>query len=124
MRGIVYLIQIRDLDQTVIGNPAHDSVRLGLWLASAAEDRTLARRRVLRSDLIDPTVAVYKGRVVKRTGEGSLIEIRSAERHGRAQRRRLEPWLSVRRLAQTVLDGGNNGYDCRLSARDCFAYRK
>jgi len=36
MRGIVYLIQIRDLDQTVIGNPAHDSVRLGLWLASAA----------------------------------------------------------------------------------------
>jgi hypothetical protein len=67
---------------------------------------------------------VYKGRVVKRTGEGSLIEIRSAERHGRTQRRRLEPWLSVRRLAQTVLDGGNNGYDCRLSARDCFAYRK
>jgi uncharacterized protein (DUF2252 family) len=29
-------IQIRDLDQTVIGNPAHDLVRLGLSLASAA----------------------------------------------------------------------------------------
>ena len=71
---------------------------------------------------------MYKGRVVKRTGEGSLIEIRSAERHGRAQRRRLEPWLSVRRSAQTVLNavlnGGTNVYDCRLSARDCFAYRK
>src|SRR5579859_3735739 len=27
--------QIRDLDQTVIGNPTHDIVRLGLSLASA-----------------------------------------------------------------------------------------
>src|SRR5450432_2664554 len=29
-------IQIRDLDQTVIGNPAHDLIRLGLSLASSA----------------------------------------------------------------------------------------
>jgi uncharacterized protein (DUF2252 family) len=29
-------IQIRDLDQTVVGNPAHDLIRLGLSLASAA----------------------------------------------------------------------------------------
>src|SRR5665647_1597101 len=29
-------IQIRDFDQTVIGNPAHDLIRLGLSLASAA----------------------------------------------------------------------------------------
>jgi uncharacterized protein (DUF2252 family) len=29
-------IQIRDLDQTVIGNPAHDLIRLGLSLASMA----------------------------------------------------------------------------------------
>jgi uncharacterized protein (DUF2252 family) len=29
-------IQIRDLDQTVIGNPAHDLLRLGLSLAMAA----------------------------------------------------------------------------------------
>jgi adenylate cyclase len=46
-------------------------------LASADEDRTLARLRALRSDLIDPTVAVHNGRVVKRTGDGSLIEFRS-----------------------------------------------
>jgi adenylate cyclase len=37
----------------------------------------LARLRALRSDLIDPTVAVHNGRVVKRTGDGSLIEFRS-----------------------------------------------
>jgi uncharacterized protein (DUF2252 family) len=34
-------IQIRDLDQTVVGNPAHDLVRLGLSLASAARGSDL-----------------------------------------------------------------------------------
>ncbi|WP_407521408.1 DUF2252 family protein [Methylobacterium oryzisoli] len=34
-------IQVRDLDQTVIGNPTHDLVRLGLSLASAARGSNL-----------------------------------------------------------------------------------
>jgi adenylate cyclase len=46
-------------------------------LAGADEDRTLARLRALRSELIDPTIAVHHGRVVKRTGDGILIEFRS-----------------------------------------------
>ena len=46
-------------------------------LAGADEDRTLARLRALRSDLINPTVAVHHGRVVKRTGDGALVEFRS-----------------------------------------------
>lgn len=46
-------------------------------LAGADEDRTLARLRALRSDLIDPTIAVHNGRVVKRTGDGSIVEFRS-----------------------------------------------
>ena len=45
-------------------------------LAGADVDRTLARLRALRSDLIDPTVAVHHGRVVKRTGDGALVEFR------------------------------------------------
>jgi adenylate cyclase len=59
-------------------------------LAGADEDRTLARLRALRSDLFDPTISV----IVKRTGDGSIIEFRSvvdavrcarsAARHGRA----------------------------------------
>ena len=67
-------------------------------LTGADEDRTLARLRALRSDLNGPTVSVHHGRVVKRTGDEALIEFRSvvdavrcadrsAERHGRAQRR-------------------------------------
>ena len=46
-------------------------------LAGADEDRILARLRSLRSDLIDPIISVYRGRIVKRTGDGSLIEFRS-----------------------------------------------
>jgi adenylate cyclase len=46
-------------------------------LAGADEDRTLARLRALRSDLIDPTIAVHHGRVIKRTGDGAIVEFRS-----------------------------------------------
>ena len=46
-------------------------------LAAADEDRTLARLRGLRSDLIDPAIAAHHGRIVKRTGDGSIIEFRS-----------------------------------------------
>jgi adenylate cyclase len=46
-------------------------------LAGADEDRTLARLRALRSDLIDPTIDVHHGRVVKRMGDGFLVEFRS-----------------------------------------------
>jgi TolB-like protein/class 3 adenylate cyclase len=46
-------------------------------LAGADEERILARLRALRSDLIDPTISVYRGRVVKRTGDGAIVEFRS-----------------------------------------------
>jgi class 3 adenylate cyclase len=46
-------------------------------LAGSDEDRTLARLRTLRSDLIDPTIAVHNGRMVKRTGDGIIVEFRS-----------------------------------------------
>ena len=46
-------------------------------LAGADEERTLARLRALRGDLIDPAVAAHRGRVVKRTGDGALVEFRS-----------------------------------------------
>ena len=46
-------------------------------LTGADEDRTLAQAAALRSDLIDPTIAVHHGRVVKRAGDGALVEFRS-----------------------------------------------
>src|SRR6202035_4009170 len=47
-------------------------------LAGTDEDRTLARLRALRSDLIDPAIAAHHGRFVKRTGDGAIVEFRSA----------------------------------------------
>jgi adenylate cyclase len=46
-------------------------------LTGADEERTLARIRGLRSDLVEPTIAAHRGRVVKRTGDGSIVEFRS-----------------------------------------------
>jgi len=46
-------------------------------LAGADEDRTLSRLRGLRSDLIDPAISAHHGRIVKRTGDGSIVEFRS-----------------------------------------------
>jgi len=47
-------------------------------LAGVDEARTLARLRALRGDLVEPAVAAHHGRIVKGTGDGSIIEFRSA----------------------------------------------
>ncbi|SFR78219.1 DUF2252 family protein [Sphingomonas jatrophae] len=59
-------IQIRDLDQAVIGNPAHDLIRLGLSLATAARG----------SDL--PGVAT--ARMIEQMVEGYAAAMRDPER--------------------------------------------
>ena len=46
-------------------------------LVRAEEERTLARLRALRSDLIEPAIAVHRGRIVKGTGDGFIAEFRS-----------------------------------------------
>ncbi|HLX97192.1 MAG TPA: adenylate/guanylate cyclase domain-containing protein, partial [Roseiarcus sp.] len=46
-------------------------------LAGTDEEGTLTRLRALRRDVIDPAIAAHHGRIVKRTGDGSLIEFRS-----------------------------------------------
>ncbi len=51
-------IQIRDLDQTVIGNPAHDLIRLGLSLATAARGSDLPG--VTTAKMIEQMVEGYE----------------------------------------------------------------
>jgi uncharacterized protein (DUF2252 family) len=51
-------VQIRDLDQTVIGNPAHDLVRLGLSLASAARGSDLPG--VTTARILEELIAGYQ----------------------------------------------------------------
>ena len=64
-------------------------------LAGADEDRILARLRALRSDLIDPILAVHNGRVVKRTGDGAIVEFRSVVDAVRLQSRCRTAWSSA-----------------------------
>jgi uncharacterized protein (DUF2252 family) len=52
------LIQIRDLDQTVIGNPSHDLIRLGLSLASAARGSDLSG--VTTAKILEELIAGYR----------------------------------------------------------------
>lgn len=52
------LVQIRDLDQTVIGNPAHDLIRLGLSLASPA--RGLDLPGVTTARILEELIAGYQ----------------------------------------------------------------
>src|SRR6516164_3871364 len=59
------------------------------------EEGTLAALKACRRELIDPKIAEYRGRIVKTTGDGALVEFASAvdatrcameiQRHGRAQ---------------------------------------
>src|ERR1700753_367573 len=51
-------IQIRDLEQTVIGNPAHDLIRLGLSLASTARGSDLPG--VTTAKMLEQMMAGYK----------------------------------------------------------------
>ena len=65
-------------------------------LAGADEDRTLARLRALRSDLIDPTIDVHHGRIVKRTGDGSHHRVPQRGRRGALRDRSAERrWSSA-----------------------------
>jgi TolB-like protein/class 3 adenylate cyclase len=52
-------------------------------LASADEERTLARLRALFGDLIEPAIVAHHGRIVKRTGDGFIAEFRSVVDAGR-----------------------------------------
>ena len=60
-----------------------------------AGQRTLARLRALRSGLIDPTIALHHGRVVKRTGMASLL---SSEASYGALRHEVQNGMAERNL--------------------------
>ncbi|MGO8917645.1 MAG: adenylate/guanylate cyclase domain-containing protein, partial [Stellaceae bacterium] len=47
-------------------------------LVGADEEGTLAHLRMLRRELIDPAIATHRGRIVKTTGDGILVEFASA----------------------------------------------
>jgi adenylate cyclase len=47
-------------------------------LMGADEEGTLARLKAFRRSLVDPAIAAHRGRIVKTTGDGMLVEFASA----------------------------------------------
>ncbi len=47
-------------------------------LMGADEVGTLAALKAIRREMVDPAIALHKGRIVKTTGDGSLVEFASA----------------------------------------------
>ncbi len=46
-------------------------------LMEADEEGTIARHKAHREDLIDPKISAHRGRIVKTTGDGLLVEFAS-----------------------------------------------
>ena len=66
-------IQIRDVDQTVVGNPAHDLLRLGLSLAMAARSSDLPG--VTTALMIEEMIEGYLARLVGHSARVTAEEI-------------------------------------------------
>lgn len=60
-------IQIRDFDQAVIGNPAHDLIRLGLSLATASRGSDLPG--VTTARMLEQIIEGYEHALLKKDGE-------------------------------------------------------
>ena len=65
-------IQIRDLDQTVIGNPAHDLIRLALSLASAARGSNLPG--TITAAMIEQMIVGYEAGLTALDAENPVSE--------------------------------------------------
>ena len=102
-------------------------------LMGADEAGTLARLKVLRHELIDPKIAEHKGRVVKTTGDGILMEFPSVveavacaigSQQGMAERdagvpkdRRIEFRIGINLGDVIVEDGDIHGDGVNVAAR-------
>lgn len=90
-------IQIRDHDQAVIGNPAHDLIRLGLSLATAARGSDLPGVVTMR--MMEEMVEGYVTAIADPSGDDAGVEsdiVRSVQREALGRR-----W---RHLARERLD--------------------
>jgi uncharacterized protein (DUF2252 family) len=69
-------VQIRDVDQTVIGNPNHDLIRLALSLASAARGSNLPG--VTTAHMLEQMMIGYQGALKRSSARGGIVSDRPA----------------------------------------------
>ena len=89
-------IQIRDLDQTVIGNPVHDIVRLSLSLAMAARSSDLPG--ITTALMIEEVIRGYRRGLSRRHPEAHENEIEPVRRVMRQALRRKWRHLAEERI--------------------------
>ena len=89
-------VQIRDLDQTVIGNPAHDIIRLGLSLAMAARGSDLPG--VTTARMLEAAMSGYRLALRRKPGTSAVPKVIASTYKDALQRK----W---RHLAHERLDG-------------------
>jgi uncharacterized protein (DUF2252 family) len=82
-------IQIRDLDQTVVGNPAHDLIRLALSLATASRGSDLPGLTVVK--MMEQMIEGYEGalrapRAKLKPSDDDLAPIRAVLQQSRKRR--------------------------------------
>lgn len=85
-------IQIRDLDQTVIGNPAHDLIRLALSLATAARSSDLPGITTAR--MVEEMVAGYRAAMMGR-GVDKMSQEQAAPVHRVMQEALRRRWKNL-----------------------------
>ena len=102
-------------------------------LMGADEEGTLARLKALRATLIDPAIAEHRGRIVKTTGDGMLVEFASvvdamlcaiavqgamAARNGSEREERRVEWRIGVNLGDVIIDGDDiHGDGVNIAAR-------
>jgi uncharacterized protein (DUF2252 family) len=79
-------IQIRDLDQTVVGNPAHDMIRLSLSLAMAARSSDLPG--VTTALMVEQVIRGYRQALLKKSADvkqGDIEPVRLVMREAKGR---------------------------------------
>jgi uncharacterized protein (DUF2252 family) len=93
-------VEIRDLDQTVIGNPAHDLIRLALSLASAARGSNLPG--VTTARILEAVIEGYESAFEHDFSEADIVEAPEAVRVAMKEaQRRTWKHLAKERLEDT-----------------------
>ncbi|WP_443749441.1 DUF2252 family protein [Asticcacaulis solisilvae] len=93
-------IQIRDLDQTVIGNPAYDLIRLGLSLASAARGSDLPG--VTTSRMLEQLVEGYELAFSDDIGDQEAVRPQAVDATLKAALKRKWKHLAAERIKGTT----------------------
>lgn len=93
-------------------------------LMGADEEGTLSRLKAVRRDLADPAIASHRGRIVKTTGDGMLVEFASAVDAARCaievQRSMAEQNVAVRQDIRIELRIGIHVGDIIFDDKDIF----